>query len=58
MNVGIPSLDLIDLDFGPHNSWWHTPNDKLENCSKASLDVVGRIVLASLPEVEQRFVRR
>lgn len=58
MNVGIPSIDLIDLDFGPHNSFWHTPNDKLENCSKTSLDVVGRIVLAALPEVETRFVRR
>jgi aminopeptidase-like protein len=58
MNVGIPSIDLIDLDYGPQNSFWHTPKDTLENCSKESLSAVGRIVLAALPELEARFSRR
>jgi Zn-dependent M28 family amino/carboxypeptidase len=58
MNIGIPSIDLIDLDYGPHNSYWHTSKDTLENCSKESLAAIGRIVLAALPELEERFKRR
>jgi len=57
MAVGIPSVDLIDLDYGPFNSFWHTPKDTLENCSQASLEVVGRIVLTTLPKVEKEFRR-
>lgn len=57
MAVGIPSVDLIDLDYGPRNSYWHTPKDTLEHCSQASLQVIGRLVLASLPKVEQEFRR-
>lgn len=57
MAVGIPSIDLIDLDYGPLNSYWHTPKDTLENCSQASLEVIGRLVLASLPKVEKDFRR-
>jgi len=55
--VGIPVLDLIDLRYGPDNSYWHTPEDTLAHCSKASLSAVGRIVLASLPLLEKDFRR-
>jgi glutaminyl-peptide cyclotransferase len=58
MSVGIPSIDLIDFDYGPHNSYWHTPQDTLEHCSMESLSIVGRIVLAGLPELERSFRRR
>jgi glutaminyl-peptide cyclotransferase len=57
MRVGIPCLDLIDLDFGPNNSYWHTPEDTLERCSKASLSAAGRIVLGGLPGLEKDFRR-
>lgn len=56
-DLGIPCLDLIDLDFGPQNSYWHSPQDTLENCSKDSLDAAGRIVLAGLPGLEADFRR-
>ena len=49
---GVPSVDLIDLSFGPYNSYWHTTNDTLANCSKASLGVTGRLVLHALPALE------
>ena len=58
LDVGIPSIDLIDLDFGPSNSWWHSPEDTLERCSPDSIAAVGRIVLAALPEIETGFARR
>ncbi len=49
---GIPSVDLIDFNYGPSNGYWHDPRDTLENCSKESLDAIGQIVLAGLPGVE------
>lgn len=50
--AGVPSVDLIDFNYGPGNRYWHTNKDRLENCSKESLDAIGRIVLAGLPRVE------
>ncbi|TAJ01962.1 MAG: M28 family peptidase [Planctomycetota bacterium] len=53
MNVGVKSVDLIDFSYGPNNQHWHHAADTLDNCSKASLDAIGRIVLAGLPELER-----
>ena len=58
MAVGIPSIDLIDFDYGPDNAWWHTPQDTLDKCSAESLGITGRIVLAALPAIEREFRRR
>lgn len=57
MAIGIPSLDLIDFDYGPDNAWWHTKADTLDKCSAQSLGVAGRLVLAALPAIEQAFAR-
>jgi glutaminyl-peptide cyclotransferase len=53
----IPSLDLIDFQFGPNNEYWHTKEDTLARCSKESLDVIGRLVIASLPGWEKFATR-
>jgi glutaminyl-peptide cyclotransferase len=58
MDVGIPSVDLIDFDYGPRNAHWHAASDTLENCAAASLEITGRIVLAGLPSLERDFRRR
>ena len=58
MAVDIPSVDLIDYEYGANNEFWHDPRDTLENVSQASLDAIGRIVLAALPELEQSLVGR
>jgi Zn-dependent M28 family amino/carboxypeptidase len=52
MEAGIRSVDLIDLQYGPDNDYWHSPEDTLEHVSRESLGVIGRIVLAGLPKVE------
>ncbi|MDP6539006.1 MAG: M28 family peptidase [Planctomycetota bacterium] len=52
LEIGIPSVDLIDLEYGPDNRWWHTGEDTLEHCSVESLDVFGRILARGLPGVE------
>lgn len=54
VDIGVPSVDLIDFDYGPNNAWWHSAEDTLDKVSKASLDVIGRIVLLGLPAVEER----
>ncbi len=54
LEYGVPSVDLIDFDYGPDNAWWHTADDTLEHCSKASLATIGAIVLHGLPAVEER----
>jgi hypothetical protein len=58
MNAGIPSIDLIDFDYGPRNEYWHSPEDTLEHCSAESLSITGRIVLGGLSDLEKSFHRR
>lgn len=53
MDIGIRSVDLIDFDFGPGNSYWHSAQDTLERVSEESLGAIGRIVLLGLPAVEE-----
>jgi glutaminyl-peptide cyclotransferase len=53
VKAGVPSLDLIDLDYPA----WHTAGDTLDKVSAGSLQIVGDVVLAALPEVEARLVK-
>jgi glutaminyl-peptide cyclotransferase len=53
LRAGIPSVDLIDFEFGPNNRYWHTEQDVIENCSAESLEAIGRIVIAGLPVLEE-----
>ena len=58
LEAGVESIDLIDFEYGPGNSWWHTLEDTLDKCAPESLDVVGRIVLAALPALEDWALER
>jgi glutaminyl-peptide cyclotransferase len=53
VNAGVSAVDLIDLDYGPNNSYWHTAQDTVDKCSPVSLTIVGRVVLATLDELEK-----
>ena len=44
----IPSIDLIDFEYGPRNKWWHTTEDSLDKISPESLKVVGQTILKLL----------
>ncbi len=51
----IPVCDIIDFDFPrAGNSYWHTQQDVLANCSADSLGKVGQVVLQWLREMQQR----
>jgi Zn-dependent M28 family amino/carboxypeptidase len=52
--VGIPSADLIDLNYGPNNSYHHTTADTLEMISPQSMEKTGRLVLAVLEALRRR----
>lgn len=55
LRIGIPSANLIDLQFGPgfdSNDYWHTDRDTVDKLSPDSITAVGRIVLESLEELQ------
>ena len=51
LRAGVPSVDIIDLD----NPTWHTAQDDLEHVNARSLQIVGDVVLAALPDIEKRL---
>jgi Zn-dependent M28 family amino/carboxypeptidase len=51
LRAGIPAVDIIDLE----NPTWHTPQDTLDYVSPRSLQIVGDVVLAALPDIEKRL---
>lgn len=50
---GVNAANLIDFDYGPGNSWWHTSDDTLDKLSPRSFEVVGRVLLELLRRLEQ-----
>ena len=48
--AGIPSVDIIDLDY---DCCWHKLTDNLQAVSARSLQVVGDVLLASIPLIEK-----
>ena len=51
LKAGVPSVDLIDLDYLA----WHTAEDTLDKVDARSMKIVGDVVVAALPEIEQRL---
>lgn len=52
--IGVPVVDLIDFDYGPNNSFWHTAEDTPDKLSAQSLQAVGRIVLGTIDALAKR----
>lgn len=44
LSAGYPAIDLIDFEYGPDNSWWHTGEDTCDKISEESLLKSGRLV--------------
>ena len=53
VNAGVAATDLLDFDYGPSNRYWHTAQDTLDKCSPISLTIIGRVVLATLDDLEK-----
>jgi Zn-dependent M28 family amino/carboxypeptidase len=55
LKEGVQALDIIQLST---YEYWHRPEDTLDKISPRSLKIVGDVVLASLPRIEQRLLRK
>jgi len=51
---GVPSIDLIDLNYGPNNSYHHTAKDTMDKISAHSLTIDGDVFLETIRLVSQR----
>jgi Zn-dependent M28 family amino/carboxypeptidase len=51
LRAGVPSVDIIDLDYPA----WHTAGDTLDQVQARSLQIVGDVVLAAIPDIEKRL---
>ena len=51
---GVPSIDIIDLDYGPNNSFHHTAQDTMDKVSAHSLTIDGEVILESIRLINQR----
>jgi glutaminyl-peptide cyclotransferase len=53
LEAGVAAVDIMDLDYAA----WHTVDDTLDKVSAESVKIVGDVVLAALPEIEQRLLK-
>jgi hypothetical protein len=53
LQAGIAAVDIIDLDYPA----WHTEADTLDKVSAESMQIVGEVLLAALPEILQRAAK-
>lgn len=54
IQAGVPAVDIIDLMDYPQ---WHTKDDDLAHVAAGSLQIVGDVILAALPDIERRLMR-
>lgn len=50
-DAGVPVVDLIDFNYGPGHSYWHTNLDTLDHVSGESIKIVGDVVIRALPGI-------
>jgi glutaminyl-peptide cyclotransferase len=51
---GVPSADVIDLDYGYNNVFHHTAQDTMDKLSPRSLEIVGNTILETIHLIDQR----
>ena len=57
-DAGVPVVDLIDFNYGPDHSYWHTNLDTLDKIRGESIKVVGDVVIGALPEIFRHLNNR
>jgi Zn-dependent M28 family amino/carboxypeptidase len=51
---GVPSIDIIDLNYGPNNSYHHTDKDTMDKISAKSLTIDGDVFMETIRLVNLR----
>jgi glutaminyl-peptide cyclotransferase len=54
VKLGVPSADLIDLEYGYGNVFHHSPQDTLDKLSPKSLQIVGDVILQAVWMLDAR----
>lgn len=54
LEAGVPAVDIIDLEYPA----WHTADDTIDKVAPESLQAVGDVLLAALPEIVSRIQGR
>jgi glutaminyl-peptide cyclotransferase len=50
----VPSIDVIDLNYGPDNSYHHSAQDTMDKVSARSLTIDGDVFLETIKLIDQR----
>lgn len=59
LNAGIPAAVVIDMEYGEfERNYWHTREDTLDKIDKRSLEIVGKTIIMSLPDIEYHLRRK
>ena len=51
---GVPSIDIIDLDYGPNDSYHHTAQDTIDKISARSLAIDGDVIMETIRLIDMR----
>jgi Zn-dependent M28 family amino/carboxypeptidase len=54
VNRGVPSIDIIDMDYGPDDSYHHTAQDTMDKISAKSLTIDGDVILETIRMIDAR----
>jgi glutaminyl-peptide cyclotransferase len=54
VHLGVPSADLIDLDYGYGNVFHHTPQDTMDKLNSKSIEIAGSVILETVRILENR----
>jgi Zn-dependent M28 family amino/carboxypeptidase len=52
--IGVPVIDLIDLDYGYGNVFHHTVQDTVDKLSPKSIAIVGEVILESIRLLDEK----
>ena len=48
MKIGVPSADVIDMNYGYNDVFHHTPQDTVDKLSPKSLEIAGTVILETI----------
>jgi Zn-dependent M28 family amino/carboxypeptidase len=54
IKLGVPSADLIDLNYGPGNAYHHSEQDTMDKLSPKSLEIAGNVILQTVWALDRR----
>lgn len=54
VQAGVPGADLIDLEYGYGNVFWHTTEDTVDKLSPKSMEIVGMVTLETVKLLDKK----